>query len=425
MERVKILWVVLVLLIGSSDLTSQTVHPFLRTNTTEVLVTKALDLYGTLRSDVVYTIVGAIDLDTVEIVVPTSGLVIKGSDYFVSGLFSTLADHAMFKNATGSYAGNLKIQNLFITSSGANSKVFDLDNQENNGAVELGGVNLGDFSAATTSLGELSNYRQFRTDDCGFFRNQDGLTFSGTWSGGFRINDVIVLAQAANSTLFKPSPGLTFAGRCISDINAASVDPTTITFDFVPENFLQSGGFQLTGAAFAPNSSISVTTDETAVQAYFRDCVEIRNTRPGFEMTWTTDVVTPLTEDIPAKALGATTTTNNTWFTQTADNEITYNSNLVSDLNIFAPIVVDGGGNDELRVHIRRWDESESAYETVITQVRQVNNLVGGLDVANFIIVGRVDDMSMDDRLDLQVENASDGTDVSVTIGSQVIGIVL
>jgi hypothetical protein len=387
---------------------------------TEIIVQQASQLSGVLSSDKVYVIDGVIDLGAVEITVPEGGLFIRGIDYFVSGLISTADNHTMFKNGAGAYTGNFKMSDIFMTSSGTNSKLFDLDNQQNFGAIEFESCNLGDFSDATTSLGELSNYRQFRTNDCGFFRVQDGLTFSGTWAGGFRINDTIVLSQLAGSTLFKPSVGLTFAGRCISDINAASVDPTTITFDFIPSNFLLDGGFQLSSASFAPNSAISVTTDETNIKAFFRDCVEIRNTRAGFNMEWSTETITPLTLDTPTKALGSTTTFNNTWFTQTANNEVTYDSSLSKDARIAVNVTVDGGANDEINLIIRHWDNSASAYIDVKNKVRSIANLVGGLDVASYTFVTRVNDLALNDRIEIWLENTTDSTDATILNGSEI-----
>lgn len=388
---------------------------------TEIIVQAASQLSGTLRSDVVYVIDGNIDMGTTPINVPEGGLFMRGSDYFVSSLYSTSNSYTMFQvDSGGAYSGNVKLAMLSMWASGTSSVLFDLDNDENSGAIEFQSCNIGDFAGATTSIGEIANYRQFRTNDCGLFRVQDGLTFTGTWSGGFRINDTIALAQAASSTLFKVGAGLTFGGRCISDINAASVDPTTITFDFVASNFLLDGGFQLTGASFAPNSSISVTTDETEVQAFFRDCVEIRNTRPGYDMEFTTQATTALAANTPAKAAGTTTTTNNTWFTQTGNNEVTYDSSLTKDFRAKVDVVIDGGANDQINVIVRRYDDSAASYEDIKTKSRNITNVIGAVDVAIFSFTAIIDDLSQNDRIEIWIENADDGTDADVVLGSEV-----
>lgn len=381
-----------------------------------ILVTSPDQMDGVLRSDVVYVPIGMIDLSTVNPLVGSGGVFIQGADYFISGFYSTANSHTLFETDPATYAGNFRMQNCALYSSGTSSKLFELDNEENSGAVEFNSCNIGDFAGSTTEIGNLTEYRQFRTNDCGFFRVQDGLTFTGTWAGGFRINDTIVLAQAASSTLFKPGVGLTFGGRCISDINAASVDPTTITFDFTASNFLLDAGFQLTGASFAPNSSISVTTDENEIQSFFRDCVEIRNTRPGFDLEFTADAVTALTADTDAKVAGTTVTTNATWWTQTGNNEVTYNSSLVRDFKITVNCTVDGGANDEISLIVKKWDDSASAYVDLKTRTRNISNVLGGLDVANYSFV-TTGEFAENDRIELWMRNNDDGTDATVLDG--------
>lgn len=391
----------------STDLTPQTIE-----------VTSAAQLSGALRSDVVYLVQGMIDMGTTSIQVPEGGLFIHGESYFVSGLYTTADNTDLFVvDPSGSYSGNVRMKEIELSADGVNSKIFELDNSENFGSIEFISCNIGSFARNTTEIGTLDSYRQFRTTDCGFFRIQDGLTFTGTWLGGFSIVDTIVLSQANNSTLFKVGTGLTFGGRCISNINAASADPTTITFDFVASNFLLDGGFQLTGASFAPDSSISVTTDEDEIQAFFRDCVEIRNTRPGFDMEFTTQATTTIsTVNTPVKAAGTTNTTRNTWWTQTGNNEVTYNSNLTKDFKITVNVTIDGGANDEIAVVVRKYDDSAAGYVDLKRRVKNISNVLGGLDVVNFSFV-TVGEFSVDDRLEVWVENTDDTTDVTVLDG--------
>lgn len=363
-----------------------------------------IDAYALHGGSKVYVPVGMIDAGSLSLELTDENFLLTGDSYFNSGIYSTADNHTIFKNAAGEFCSNIDIRGCSFYASGSNSKIMDLDGAGNAGAIEFSSCNIGDFAGATTEIGTLANFRQFKTQNCGFFRINDGLTFEGTWSGGFRISESIVLSQAISTTLFKAALGLTFAGRCISDINAASADPTTITFDFVPANFLLDGGFQLTGASFAPNSSISVTTDEDSIKAFFRDCVEIRNTHPGFEMEFTTEAVTALTVDTPAKVAGTTTTTRDTWWTQTGNNEVTYNSNLIKDFRITVNMRIDGGSNDLVAVYLRQWDNSASAYIDLKVKALPITNLIGGLDVQdyNFTTVG---EFHTNDRIEVWVEN--------------------
>lgn len=380
-----------------------------------------VDLYAEFGGSVVYTPVGMVDAGDIPLEVGSEKLLIVGNSYFVSGIYSNEDNYTMFRNASGEFVGNVDIRQCSFYASGANSKLIDLDGTGNSGAIEFSSCNIGDFAGSTTEIGTLTSFRQFKASNCGFFRTQGSLKFAGTWSGGFRITETIVLAQGANTKLFEPVAGLTFAGRCISDINAASVDPTTITFDFVPENFLLNGGFQLSSASFAPNSSISVTTDETSTKAFFRDCIEIRNTRPGFESEWTTNTVTPLTSGAPpTKALGATVINNETWFEQISNNEWGYLSSLTKDLNIDVDINVDGSPNVEISVHVMHYDDSASTWLSVKSKTRIISNFIGGADIALFTFKTRIDDFAENDKISIYLENETDGSDATILAGSEI-----
>lgn len=247
---------------------------------TEVPIQSAIELSGTLRSDVVYKIDGLIDMGTVEMTAPAGGLFFTGTDYFKSGLYSTADNYTMFKTASGVPTSNIRIQELNFWASGANSKILDLVGN-GTGAIEFNSCNLGDFTGQTTEIGELDTFRQFRTNDSGFFRCADGLTFSGTWLGGFRIGDSIALSTVGTMTLFKEGVSLLFEGRCISDINAVSLNDTTTVFDFREENFDIDEGFQLTSCAFNLNAPAVPNISSGSIKAYFKNNVGIKNTFPG------------------------------------------------------------------------------------------------------------------------------------------------
>ena len=135
------------------------------TQNTQVVITTAAQLTGTLRSDVVYLIDGAIDMGAASIEVPEGGLSMFGYGYDVASVYSDTANATLFTSPAGGYSGNLILtgMTLYVTNTGA--KVFNLDNASNFSAVELDTVNLGKFGAPgteTTSLGSLTTYRQFR-----------------------------------------------------------------------------------------------------------------------------------------------------------------------------------------------------------------------------------------------------------------------
>lgn len=387
---------------------------------TERIIQSADELAGTLKSDVLYRIDGLIDMGSTEITVPAGGLFLSGSDYFKSGLYSDDNNFILFKTASGIPTSNVRIQELNFWASGTDSKLLDLDGTGNFGAIEFNSCNLGDFAGQTTEIGELTGFRQFRTNDSGFFRAADGLTFSGAWSGGFRIGDSIALSTVGTMTLFKEGTSLTFGGRCVSDINASSLSDTTTVFDFQESNFTEDGTFQLNGAAFNPDATALSNIDETSTKVFFRDCVGIKNTRPGASMEFTTQATTALTQDTPVKASGTTTTNDDTWFGQTASNELTCQTSLAKDYRFDATIRIDGGPNDIINCQIRKWDESTSSYVVVKEKAKNINNVIGGLDVADFTIIGTVE-LELNDRIEIWIENQSDNTDAVVLTGSEII----
>lgn len=376
-----------------------------------VIVKQASD-FGVIDSSKQYFIDGLIDMGTTELTIPAGGIFLAGLDYFLSGLYSTEDNYTMFKTASGIPCSNFRAKELNFWASGTGSKLFDLTG-DGNGAIEFNSCNKGDFAGSTTSGGELTSFRQYRTNDTGFFLLQDGFTFNGTWSGGFRIGDSIALATIGTMTLFKEGINLTFGARSISDGNFGSLNNTTTVFDFREENFLTDGGFQLNGAAFNPVAPAVPNISEASTKAFFKDCVGIQNTRPGYEMEFTNQAVTLLTLNTPTKALGETTTLNAEWWEQTANNEVTYLSTLVKDYKITVNVVVDGGPNDDIAVIVQKLNSAGTVIETLKTKVRNVSNVVGGLDVASYSFVTR-GTFNFGEKIRIDLENQTDGTDATM-----------
>ena len=383
----------------------------------QIIVKQASDLSGVLDSSKVYLIDGNINMGTTQIIVPQAGLFIRGLDYFVSSLYSTEDNYTMFVTPSGGFAGNLKISNCTLYTSGTNSRIFNLDNQGNFGAIEFQSVNIGDFSVQTTEVGELTSYRQFRTDDCAFIRIADGLTFSGTWSGGFRLGDSIMLSIPSGTTLFKEGISLDFIGSSISDMNAISVDNTTTVFNFQDSNFTRDEGFNLNGARFNINSNPVPNMTLASTKRYFRNCSGIENTFAGARWEITTQVTTPISVGVLVKALGTTTYDDLVHFSQTTNNAPIYDSTIIKDFVIIGQLIVDGGANDEIDLVIRHWDNSASNYIDIRTFTRNISNVVGGLDIAYFNPYATVT-LDKDDRVEVWIRNNNDNTNATLVEGS-------
>lgn len=357
-----------------------------------------------------------LDMGNTPIVIGSGGFFYRGSDYFISTIFSTADNYTMFVNESGQLAGNVRGRNVEHYVSGLNSRIFGLDNQENFGSIEFNSCNFGRFASETPSLGELSNYRQFRTNDCGFFRLAEGLTFSGTWAGGFRIVDTILLSIPANTEVFKEGTNLIFNGSSFSDLNAVGVDDTANVFTFTENNFSLDEGFITDNIRFNINSTPIPFADLSSTRFKFRGR-GIKNTFPGGRWETTTQVVTPLTQNVAAKALGTTTYDDLVHFSGVNNNEFTYDSTIEKDFIITGQIVVDGGANDSVDVIIRKWNNVLSQYEDIRTFTRNISNVLGGLDIAYFDPYAPVT-LNLNDRVEVWLRNTSSGTDATVLDGS-------
>lgn len=386
---------------------------------TEIPIQSAEELSGTLRSDVVYKIDGLIDMGSIEMVAPPGGLFFLGTDYFKSGLYSTADNYTMFKTAAGVPTSNIRIQELNFWASGVSSKLFDLDGTGNFGAIEFNSCNLGDFTGQTTEIGELTSFRQFRTNDAGFFRAADGLTFSGAWSGGFRIGDSIALATVGTMTLFKEGTGLTFGGRCVSDGNFSSLNDNTTVFDFQESNFIEDASFQLDTASFNRNADPVPNISSSSTKAFFKNCTGIDNTHVRALVTSTTQVINTLTQDTPEKVEGASALTYGTWMSSPVSNRITIDTEIEMDVEVSYRCRIDAGPNDELAIAINHYNSAGTLLNEVVREIRLVANAVSGFDVVDFDVDGVVSNTNLGDYFEPTIENTSDDTDATVQIGAK------
>lgn len=218
----------------------------------EVVIRSKKDLVNkTLSSETNYIIDGVINdlLPSDRIIVPVGGLSLSGYGFDVSAIKALQANSIIFSSPVGG-CGNLFLSNISLEASGGGSKVFQLTNAGaptgGADAIELNVVNFENCD----SLGELTNFRQGLWDNIGVFSVKDGLTLSGTWSGGFRSDLTIVRnfgIAATVSTLFKAGTDLLFKSRFWTDINADFKAAGSLSnFDAV--NFATSNLYQIKGA---------------------------------------------------------------------------------------------------------------------------------------------------------------------------------
>lgn len=385
-----------------------------------VVVKTASQLAGELQSDVVYFIDGMIDMGSTQIVVPSGGLNLQGASFFVSGLYSTENSYTMFTNSGTS--GNFSAENLELSVSGTSSQLFDLDNNESNGAAELINCNVGSFSRTTTSFGEISSYRQIRFDGCGFFNYSDGLTLSGTMAGGLAVTDSVVISAQSGSALFKEGTSLIINGSSTSNINASSGAnaANTIIWDFQESNIGSDGGFVLESARFGNLTDPLPNLSETSTKVKFTDCLGIRNTFIGAVWHVSTEAETVLTADTITKLAGTTTYNQLVYFSGSADNAVQYESTDTRDFVIDGTVVLNGGigfAGNSLTLTVRQWDNSASSYTELETYTKTVPNSIGvaeQLDMAFFAFAT----LDEDDRIELWITNNGAATNATMTQAS-------
>ena len=73
--------------------------------------------------------------------------------------------------------------------------------------------------------------------------------------------------------------------------------------------------------------------------------------------------------------------------------------------------VIGGGANDDITFRITKWDDSASTFVTLIDYTRTINNVVGGMDVAYFVINTRIQ-LDQNDYIKPQVANITNTSNV-------------
>lgn len=388
-----------------------TYTPWLKT---EIIVTQADQLSWTLDSTKLYRIDWMIDMWSIEITVPEWGLFLEWVWQFTSALYSTANNHTLFKTSTYSWDVDMRKLTTYTTWTG--SKILDLDNQWNWSTFELDAVNIWTFAVETTSIWKLSNYRQLRTNNVAFIRVADWLTFSWTWLWWFRIAQTIALNIPANTTLFKEWTLLDFQWSSFTDMNSLSIDDTAVVFDFQNSNFSADSWFLANSFRTNINSNSIPNLTTSSTKTFFTDCRGVKNTRIWCQMVFSSQATTVIPwANTPVKANGTTTTQNEIWMNQTGNNEITYNSTLETDVEIFCDVTIDWWSNDDIRVIIRKWDNNLSSYTDVSSSLKNINNVIWWSDVAYYNFFWYTE-LNLNDRIEIWLENTSDWTDVTLLV---------
>lgn len=389
-----------------------------RTYSNTVIVKQASDL-ANIDSTKNYMIDGAVDMGSQSIEVPEAGISISGLNGArdTAILYSSADNYTMFVSPSGGSSGNMVLESCTIDLTGSNSQVFDLDNNDNGGAIDITGVNFGISPLSTTlSMGELTSYRQLLMSGVGFLFIDDGLTFNGTWTGIAVTTSIAVGFPAA--TLFKRGSSF-IVNNIRSDINFLSVQPSSVLFDFQEADISSKGGFSLTNVRTTATNAVP-NISGSSEYARFKDCQGIRNTYVGAKWYLTSEATTTISAtNTPVKIAGTTTTTISEWFEQTGNNQITYIGGQPIAVKTECRFAVSGTNNDQIKLSLWRWDDSASAFVMIGSKSGAIT-LNGGLlgSRAESIAFDIVDDVDEGDYYEVRIENTSAARNVSLLVDS-------
>ena len=380
----------------------------------------ATTLGGLIDSTKDYFIDGVIDMAGVSIEVPATGLFLSGYNSDSSQLVNTEDNYTMFNKPVVGGSGNMLFKSFAIEVSGTNSRVYNLLGDNGFEALETNAINYNNCA----SRGEINNYRQGLDENLGIFGGTPNLILSGTWIGGYRITTAIVrgLDDAWTGSLYEEGTSFLMNSRFLTDANV-DLGALCSFVDFNTSNFASSSLFQLSNCLISRNgffdasdSNITPNIEAKDLVSNFKGNQGVLNTFEGITADLTSEVQTVISSTgIYVDLLGTYTTSDEQHFESTVNGEwINLGDNPV-EFNVNLSYVIDGGANDAIELAVFK---SDGITETFVkSQMRTVNNVQGGNDVAFFNLITSVY-LFQNEFILLKVRNNSDTTNITAEIGS-------
>ena len=377
-------------------------------------------LGGNIDSEVQYFIDGTIDMGTTSIEVPSGGIFIGGLNLDLSFLTSSENGYTMFTSPIGG-SGNVFIQNVTLTASGTGSQVFNINDATGFNAIELVRVNFNNC----TAIGELNGYRQGLENNTGRFGGTPEMTLSGTWLGGYFIETSIVRSLTDGGyTLYKAGTSFLMNSRFRTNQN---VDlPTNASFfNFAPSNFVNPSTVQVTGALVSRNGVFNAVDSNITPNMVRGDLVAQWQGNIGMSNTFEGGRLTVSSENLTTISAGSTwTTLNAIWatndlqhFDSPSSGQLRHLGNSPREYKCTINFVIESQANNDLGIRLRKFDDSTSTFIDFTERRRQVNNFVGGRDVAIFNFSFNVS-LDQNDYVYFQVRNNSGNQNVTLELNS-------
>jgi hypothetical protein len=172
--------------------------------------------------------------------------------------------------------------------------------------------------------------------------------------------------------------------------------PASVSFfDFAPSNFINPSTVQIDGAIVTRNGVFDATDANITPNMVQGDLVAnwtgnngMPNTFVGGSIGVTTEVATTITVDSQFEDLEATlwTSADLQHFDAPSGNQLRHLGNTPIEYKVVASFVLASTQNNTISLRVSKYDSSATSSSVILTQTRQVNNLVGGRDIAFFDI---------------------------------------
>ena len=386
-----------------------------------VVVTQASDLAGVLDSTKEYFLDGVIDMGSQSIEVPDDGLSIVGYSFDLSKLISSENNYTMLTSPVGG-SGNIIGRDFAFEVTGTSSKVHGITDSNGTHAFEFARVNYNNC----TSLGSITNYRQGLEVGTGRFGGQPELELIGSWAGGYFIDTSIVRGLTDGAyTLFKAGAGFLMSSRFRSNMNV-DLPASASLFDFSPANFVNPSTLQIDGAIVtrdgvfdSTDANITPNIDQTNVTSNWMGNNGMPNTFVGGSIGVTTELETTIAVANTFVDLAATlwTSSDLQHFSTPSGSQLKHLGNTPREFKVTANFAIDSIAGDDITLRVVRWDDSAATNITVLDQTREINNFVGGRDVAFFNIDINTT-LDQNDYIFLQVANVAATNNVTAEADS-------
>lgn len=381
---------------------------FIEVYTGKVIVTQESD-FASIDSTKLYELRNTIAL-TSPIEIPAGGITIKGLGSALTGL--TAASGFIFTSDVGG-SGTVNLIDLFFT-----GDVFDLTDIDGTNALECTNVNY----INCTSLGSLTDYRQYSEINMGRFGGTPTLTFNGAMNGIFQEAS-IVRGASASTVLFKEGTGLTFSagGRFFTNANV-QLTTGAVFSDFQPSNFTTDEQFQISGANFSgltSNADYLPNIDLNDTELKISNTVGLDNSSPGIVTKIDTEAVTTIAVADTDYTLIAGSVINSfaQWFTSgTTTLQATYQSTVDRIFVGQGFVSIDGGTGDNIRATLYHYDDSAGTTTEIDTATGEIP--IGGTVSLSLYAEAK---LSQNDYFIIGIANTSDTSNVTGQEGSKLV----